>query len=47
MMCCKINKLALATEKRRPDPEEFSEEWLHGRGVKNVARLMDVLMPGF
>jgi serine/threonine protein kinase len=24
-----------------------AEEWLHGRGVKNVARLLDVLMPGF
>ncbi|MDP9194969.1 MAG: protein kinase [Acidobacteriota bacterium] len=24
-----------------------AEEWLHARGVKNVPRLMDVLMPGF
>jgi serine/threonine protein kinase len=26
---------------------ESAEEWLHARGVKNVPRLMDVLMPGF
>jgi hypothetical protein len=24
-----------------------AEEWMHARGVKNVPRLMDVLMPGF